>query len=184
MKKIFILAASCALLFACNNEKKEEAKTESSAMTTSDKKPSSELLDMSAADPVKSSFAAFSKGDIDGMTADFDDNIRYTWSAGDSIVGKKAVQDYWKNRWAIIDSLSFSEQIVLPVQVNEAQSQYAPTGKWVLYWAMTNVKYKNGKKLMFWTHSVNHMNDAGKVDFIGMYYDRKPIADATKDLMK
>ena len=125
---------------------------------------------------------AFGKGDVDGMTALYDDNIRYYWSSGDSIIGKKAVQDYWKSRWSIIDSLSFDEQITLPIQVNEPQVQSVQKGKWVLYWSRANVKYKNGKKLTFWLHNVNHFNDAGKIDFTSHYYDRVPIMEATKGL--
>jgi hypothetical protein len=44
---------------------------------------------------------------------------------------------------------------------------------------MVNAKYKNGKSINFWMHNVNHFNDAGKVDFIGQYIDRAPIAAAT-----
>jgi hypothetical protein len=116
------------------------------------------------------------------MTANFADTISYRWSNGDSLIGKKAVQDYWTNRLGILDSLSFSEQIVLPVNVHKAQSQYTPTGKWILYWSLVNVKYKNGKKLMFWSHSVNHLNTDGKVDLISIYQDRAPIMEATKGL--
>ena len=67
--------------------------------------------------PIKQSFAAFAKGDVDGMTANFDDNIRYTWSGGDSRIGKQAVKDYYASRVKIIQSISFSNEIVLPVQV-------------------------------------------------------------------
>ena len=184
MKKIFILATGCTLLFACNTEKKDDKKMDDTTTTVSngDKKPASELLELTAADPIKKSFAAFSKGDIDGMTADFDDNIRYTWSGGDSLIGKKAVQDYYKGRWNVLESLSITEPIVLPIQVNESQSKYAPTGKWVLYWALVNAKYKNGKNISFWMHNVNHYNDAGKVDFVGQYLDRHPIMEATKGM--
>jgi hypothetical protein len=188
MKKIFMLATCCTLLFACNNEKKDDGKMDDgnkTTMSSGDKKPATELLDLSAADPLKKSFAAFSKADINGMSADYDDNIRYTWSSGDSLIGKQAVKDYYTGRWKLIDSLSVSNEIVLPIQVNESQQpQYAPAGKWVLYWAMVNVKYKNGKKIVFWMHNVNHMNDAGKIDFIGQYIDRHQIMEATKDLMK
>lgn len=187
MKKIFLLATGCALLFACNNEKKDEKKMDDGTKTTvsSDgKKPASVLLDLSEADPIKKSFAAFAKGDVDGMTADFDDNIRYTWSGGDSLIGKQAVKDYYNGRLKLIQSISYSNDIVLPIQVNESQSPAAPVGKWVLYWTMTDVTYKNGKNLKFWMHSVNHFNDAGKVDFVGQYLDRHPIMEATKDLMK
>jgi len=183
MRKIFLLAICSVVLAACNNEKKDEP---SSATTTpsatNDKKPILEMMDMSSADVVKKSYEAFSKGDIDGMTADFADNIRYTWSGGDSLIGKAAVQDYWKKRWALIDSLNFSENIFVPILANESQSKYAPTGKWILYWTLVNSKYKNGKKIMFWSHSVNHLTDAGKIDFVGMYYDRAPINKITEGM--
>ena len=188
MKRIFILAAACTVLFACNNEKKDDKKAEEGSKTTmssGDKKPASELLDVSAGESVKASFEAFSKGDIDGMTANYDDNIRYTWSGGDSLKGKQAVKDYYTGRWKLIESLKFSNHIVLPVQVNESQApEAAPAGKWVLHWAQANASYKNGKKITFWLHNVNHYNDAGKVDFIGQYLDFKPIMEATKGLMK
>lgn len=187
MKRIFILAASCMILFACNNDKKKDDKKMDDGKTTmssGDKKPATELLELSAADPIKKSFAAFAKGDVDGMTADYDDNIRYTWSGGDSAIGKQAVKDYYNGRWKLIQSLSFSNEIVLPIQINESQApEVAPTGKWVMFWAQTDVTYKNGKSLKFWTHNVNHFNDAGKIDFIGQYIDRHPIMEATKDLM-
>ena len=140
-----MLATCCTLLFACNNEKKDDKKMDDSTKTTKssgDKKPASELLDLSAADPIKQSFAAFAKGDIDGMTANFDDNIRYTWSGGDSLIGKQAVKDYYTGRMKIIKSISFSNEIVLPVQVNEIQSPAAPAGKWVLYWTLADVLTK------------------------------------------
>jgi hypothetical protein len=188
MKKIFIASFVCLVLISCNNEKKAEQKNDDASkdtLATTGKKPASELLDLSVADPVKRSFAAFSKGDIDGMTADFDDNIRYTWSSGDSAIGKQAVKNYYADRWKLIQSISFSDEIVLPVQVNESQNEkYAPAGKWVLYWTMADVTYKNGKNIKFWMHNVNHFNEAGKVDFIGQYLDRHPIMEATKDLVK
>lgn len=187
MKRIFILAASCMILFACSDKKKEDDKKTDDGKTTvstGDKKPATELLDISAGDAVKKSFDAFSKGDVDGMTADFDDNIRYTWSGGDSLIGKQAVKDYYAGRLKLIKSISFSNQIILPLQVNVSQQPAAaPPGKWVLYWQMTDVTYKNDKNIKFWGHSVNHYNDAGKIDFVGMYLDRHPIMEATKDLM-
>lgn len=186
MKKIFILAASCMILVSCGDKKKDDKPTGDNKTTISDgdKKPATELLDLSAGDAVKKSFAAFAKADIEGMTADYDDNIRYTWSGGDSLIGKQAVKDYYNGRWKLIKSISYSSEIILPLQVNESQApEAAPTGKWVLYWAMADVTYKNDKNIKFWMHNVNHFNDAGKIDFIGQYIDRHPIMEATKDLM-
>jgi SnoaL-like domain len=182
MRKFFLFAFCAVVLSACDDAKKDEPAAASTTASATDKKPMLEIMDMSSADVVKKSNEAFAKGDIDAMTADFDDNIRYTWSGGDSLIGKKAVQDYWKARWGIIESLSFSEHIFVPVLANESQSQYAPAGKWILHWNMVNAKYKNGKSTMFWSHSVNHLNDAGKIDFIGMYYDRAPLNKATEGM--
>lgn len=187
MKKIFLVAIAATVLIACNDKKSEEktenTDTSKTTMSSNEKKPATEILDLSAADPVAKGYAAFSKGDMDGMTADYADNVRYTWSSGDSLIGKQAVKDYYTGRWKLIDSISFSNEIKLPLQVNESQQpKAAPPGKWVLYWTMTNVKYKNGKKLTFWQHSVNHFNDAGKIDFVGIYLDRHPIMEATKGI--
>ena len=183
MKKVLFGIIISAFFIACSNEKKDD-KAATDASATSDKKTTDELLDMSEGEGVKNSMIAWSKGDVEGMSANYDDNIRYQWSNGDTLLGKKAVQDYYTGRLKLIDSLNYSEHIILPIKMNVQQSQYAPTGKWVLHWAFAHVKYKNGKKLDFWIHSVNHFNDAGKVDYIGVYLDRHPIVEATKDLMK
>src|SRR5690349_10709888 len=122
MKKFFPVALAVTVLIACNDKKSDEktsgSDTTKTSMSSTDKKPATELLDLSAADPVRNSFAAFAKGDLNGMTANYDDNVRYTWSSGDSLIGKKAVMDYYAGRWKLIDSISFSNDIVLPVQVN------------------------------------------------------------------
>jgi hypothetical protein len=187
MKKFLFAVISAACLLSCNSETKEATVSEDSTSIKTadgDKKPAAELLDPAMAEGVKSSYLAFSKADIDGMTANYDDNILYAWSAGDSLVGKKAVYDYWKKRWEIIESLNFTNQVVLPIQVNEPQVSTQRPGKYVLIWSLVDAKYKNGKTARFMLHSVNHMNEAGKFDFIRMYYDRHPINEATKDLMK
>lgn len=185
MKKFLYGLFITALLIACNDKKEEPATTAESAPATEQKKAATEVLDLSEADAVKAGFAALAKGDVDGMTASYDDNVRYLWSGGDSAVGKPAVKDYWNGRWKLIDSLNFSEVIVLPIRINESQSpQYALLGKWVLAWTFSHVKYKNGKSLHFWVHTDFHYNDAGKVDQVIQYIDRHPIMEATKDLVK
>jgi len=185
MRKILLGVIISTFLVSCNTEQKEDkTKTDeaTAGVATSDKKPASELLDLSEAESVKKSFEAFAKGDVEGMVANFADTVLYTWSSGDSLRGKNAVQDYYKGRWNFLESLSITEPIVLPIQVNESQSKFAPTGKWVLYWALVNASYKNGKKINFWMHNVNHFNDAGKVDFVDQYIDRHQIIEATKGM--
>lgn len=185
MKKFLLGVLASACLFACNADKKGEIKTTATKSATADdtKKPAAELLDPAMGEDIKNVYKSLAKGDIDGMTANYDENILFTWSSGDSLVGKQAVTDYWKNRWSIIESLEFTNQVVLPIQVNEKQAPTQRTGKYALYWGLTNAKYKNGKTVQFMSHSVNHYNDAGKIDYVRMYYDRLPITEATRDLV-
>lgn len=187
MRKVLFGVFISAFLIACNNEKKDDQSSASGSTAPAPemKKAATEVLDLSEADGVKASFAALTKGDVDGMTANYDDNIHYYWSGGDSVVGKTAAADYWKGRWKLLDSLTLSEVVVLPIKINESQSpQYARVGKWVLAWTFSHAKYKNGKTLHFWVHTDFHYNDAGKIDVAVQYIDRYPIMEATKDLMK
>jgi len=187
MKKILFGIFVCAFLFACNDKKAEEktASATSSETPAETKKAATEVLALSEADGVKAGQTAFINRDIDGMTANFDDNVKYFFSGGDSLIGKQAVKDYFNGRLKIIDSAMYSESIFLPIKINESQSpQYATVGKWVLTWNLTHVKYKNGKWLHFWIHTDYHYDDAGKVNTVVQYIDRRPIWDATKDLMK
>ena len=184
MKKILFVVFICVFLFACN-EKAEETTDSTNATSTATadaNKTTDEILPMSETEAVKRSIMAFTTGDVDGMTADYADTVLYLWSSLDSIRGKQKVQEYYKGRWALIDSLSYSEFILVPLKVNMQQSMFAPTGKWVLAWTLTHVKYKNGKKLNFWVHNVYHYNSANKIDFVGQYIDRLPIMGAAKSV--
>ena len=183
MKKFFFGVFISLFFISCNEKAEEKTASDTSTASTETKKPATELLDLSEADGVKAGSAAFTKGDIDGMTAAFDDNIRYFFSGGDSLVGKQKVKDYYTGRWKLIDSVMYSETVLLPIRINESQSpQYATLGKWVLSWNFAHVKYKNGKWLHFWIHTDYHYNDGGKVDAVVQYIDRHPIIEATKGM--
>lgn len=182
MKKLLFGVFTCFLLFACNQKAEEQTDTATatSSATAETKKTADELLPMSETDAIKRSLTAFSNGDLDGMTADYADTCFLLWSSLDSIRGKKAIKDYYVARWKLIDSINYSDHILVPLRVNLQQSQFAPTGKWILAWSFAHVKYKNGKKLDLWVHNVYHYNDANKIDFVGQYLDRHPIMEATK----
>ena len=182
MKKILLGLFLSTILFACNNQKEEAAATPDAVTTTDAPKTGDEILAMSEGDEAKNSLMAFSKGDVNGMTALYDDNAKFYWSGGDSLTGKKAIHDYYAGRLKLIESSTISQQIVLPVRVNVSQSPTHTLGKWVLVWSNISVKYKNGKSLTFWTHSDYHYNDAGKVDIAVYYIDRHPIMEATKGM--
>jgi ketosteroid isomerase-like protein len=184
MRKIFFGVICSLLLIACNNKPANDSGNEPTSVSSAGNKPATEVLDLKEADVVKASFAALSKGDVDAMMTNYADDATHYWSAGDSAAGKTAIADYWKGRWKLIDSLTFSESIVLPIRINESQSpEYAPTGKWVLAWTFSHVKYKNGKKLDFWAHTDYYFNDAGKIATVIQYIDRAPIMEATKGLV-
>ena len=176
--KMLLFSVFCSSMFvAC----KPEAKKEEVAVVP-EKKPAAELLDPSLSEPLRKSSDAFAMGDIEGFSADFADNILYNWSSGDSLRGKQAVKDYYTSRWKLIDSLKFVSHIFLPLQANESPAKGVMTGKYIMQWTLANVKYKNGKKISFWFHAVNHYNEAGKIDFISQYIDRAPIMEATKGM--
>jgi len=183
MKKILLGVFISVFIISCADKAEENTATATTTAATDDtKKGGDEILSMSETDGVRKGLAAFSKGDIDGMTADYADTCFLLWSSMDSIRGKKGIKDYYVARWKLIDSINYSDHILVPLQVNVQQSAFAPTGKWILAWSFAHVKYKNGKKLDLWVHNVYHYNSANQIDFVGQYLDRAPILEATKGM--
>lgn len=183
MKKTCIIAAGCVLLFACNSKTADEPKMESDTMETSQmdatstaKFGGSEFADAKYMEWGKTALSNFEKGDIDAWLNQYADDAVYLWSSGDSLAGKLAIGDYWKNRrGSVIDSLKFSNDIWLPIKINQPQRGPDMPGNWLLSWYQVDAKYKTGKKLTFWVHTDIHYNDADKVDRVVQYIDRAPI---------
>jgi len=177
MRRILTALMSLAVLAACNNKSSEPAKsnTDTTAVTT-EVKPS-EIAGAKYMENGKHFLSSFSKGDIDGWLSDWADNGVFLWNTGDSLAGKAAVAKYWKDRWSGLDSISFSNQIWLPIQVNKPQAIEAP-GVWLLGWYMFNEKFKNGKRVVEWAHDDLHFNSDGKVDRQIHYVDMAPIKAA------
>jgi hypothetical protein len=183
MKKILFGVFISVFLISCADKAEENTATATTTAATDDtKKGGDELLSMSETDGIKRSLTAFSKGDLEGMTADYADTCFMLWSSMDSLRGKQAIKDYYTGRWKLIDSINYSDHILVPLKMNVQQSSFAPTGKWILAWSFAHVKYKNGKKLDLWVHNVYHYNSADKIDFVGQYLDRQPIMEATKGM--
>ena len=184
MKKIISVICIAAFLFACNDAKKDEKAT-TEVKTENGKAPVELIMDSNLVNATKAAMTAFENKDVNGYTANMDDNVMFRWSGGDSLVGKKAVQDYFTGRYNIIDNIKFSNHIFLPVMANASPNAgVTSTGKWMLHWYMVDVKYKNGKAINFWAHNAQHYNEAGKIDQFTQYIDRHPIMEATKDLVK
>jgi hypothetical protein len=183
MKRLLSLAFISSLFFACTNSKPADtaATTSDSAVAAAPAKPQPvEFADSKYSDIARKGNAALSSGDIDGWMSAFADNAVYLWNNGDSLAGKSAIAAYWKKRRGeVIDSISFKNEIFLPLKVNQPQSVEQP-GIWVLGWAQVSAKYKTGKRMGQWIHTDIHFDANDKIDRVDQYLDRAPINAATK----
>lgn len=179
MKKAALALILSGILLACNNSKTGEQTT--MVKDASDVKPQpAEFADAKYMDMGKQMMQKFESGDIDSWVNMFADNAMYRWSSGDSLAGKKAIADYWKNRRTnVIDSIHFSNDIWLPIKINQPQKGPDAPGNWLLSWYQVNSKYKSGKKLQFWVHTDYHFDANDKIDQAIQYIDMAPIKAAT-----
>ncbi len=182
MRLSLAIVAGCTLLFSCNNNQpaeKPNATGDTTVATKETKTPQSEFADPKYAEMGKKAIAQMSSGDMDGWIGNFADKAMYRWSSGDSLAGKAAIGAYWKDRRTkVIDSISFMNDIWLPIKINTPQKGPDIPGNWLLSWYQVNVKYKNGAKLMFWTHTDYHFDATDKIDLVIQYIDRAPINKA------
>ena len=172
MKKVFLLALGYALLTACNAQ---QSTTHTNAKAT-------EFADAKYTAIGKGALESMHRGDMDKWLSIYADNAKYFWNGGDSLIGKAAISDYWrKRRTDVIDSISFTSDIWLPVKVNVPQQTVQTKGVWLLGWYLIKAKYKTGKWMVQWSHVDFHFDANDKVDQVVQYIDRVPInAAATK----
>lgn len=174
MKKVFLLAFGYALLISCTS--KEPAEQQAPPAATETKPQPTEFADAKYTNIGKAALDAMHSGDMDKWGDMFADNARYFWNNGDSVVGKAAITDYWKKRRTqVIDSITFTNDIWLPVKVNEPQQRVQTQGVWLLSWYMVTSKYKTGKSMSQWIHTDFHFDSNDKVDQVVQYLDRVPI---------
>lgn len=174
MKQFLIGMISFLLFTACNNPRPEDTTATSSDTTTAKAQPA-EFADAKYMAIGKSGIASMASGDIDAWATNWADNIVWQWNNGDSVAGKAAVVQYWKDRRGnTIDSIAFSNDIWLPVKVNQPQAN-EEAGVWLLSWYGVNAKYKTGKRMIQWIHTAQHFDANDKVDRVIQYLDRVPI---------
>ena len=182
MKKILSLTAGCCILLACNNKPAEPANVgtkDTMTVTKATEPPQSEFADAKYTDMGKRALEQLSSGDVTAWMDNYAENAMYRWSSGDSLAGKTAIANYWKERRGkVIDSIRFSNDIWLPLKVNRPQRGPDIPGIWLLGWYQVNVRYKNGKKLQFWVHMDQHFDQNDKIDLAIQYIDRAPINKA------
>ena len=181
MRKVLFACACIAFAAtACNDQQAETASSTPAASTAAaDSKPApAEFGDSKYADIGKQGLANLASGNIDAWMSAFSDNAVYAWNNGDSLVGKEAIGAYWKKRRTeALDSISFTNDIWLPVKVNQPQKTEAP-GLWLLSWYEVNAKYKSGKSMKQWIHTLLHFNSEDKIDRVLQFRDNVPIAAA------
>ena len=105
MKKIISAICIAALLFACNNEEKKAETAAPDAKSETAAAPVELINDSNLVNSVKAAFTAFENKDIEGYTANLDDNVIFSWSGGDSLIGKQAVKNWYTARFNIIDNI-------------------------------------------------------------------------------
>lgn len=167
------------ILMSCAQPKADgPAAAEGAATDTSAQAPA-EFADPKYTEIGKSAFAAMAAGDMATWSNLYADDAVYRWNNGDSLSGKAAISEWWtKRRMETIDSISFSEQIFLPVKVNKPQATES-AGTWLLSWYRVDSKYKNGKRMNQWMHMVMHFDANDKIDQAILYRDNALILAAT-----
>jgi hypothetical protein len=176
MRKILSGAIGLLMIAACKNEAEKTVQPViASASTTEKSHGPVEFADQKYVDIGKKAWELFEAGDIDGWASKFTDNAVFRWSSGDSLAGKAAILKYWKDRrMNVIDSLHFSNEIWLPLNVNQPQS-IEQKGIWLLNWYNVKATYRNKKTLVFWVHTDMHFNNDNQIDEVIQYIDRAPI---------
>jgi len=177
------MAFAIFMFIACSSPKTDDKTpaTNDSAVVAPAKPLPTEIADQKYVDIGKSGNASLSSGNIDAWMSSFADNAVYIWNNGDSLAGKAKITDYWKQRRGnVIDSISFSMDIWLAVKVNEPQNAAHLPGIWLLGWYLTKAKYKTGKSMTQWIHTVMHFDANDKIDRVVQFLDRAPINAATK----
>jgi hypothetical protein len=177
MKKLTLVLVGCALLWACTQPKPEPE----AAPAVETKKPI-EIGESKYVDIGKQFSKSLADGNIDAMGELLADDAKFFWNYGDSLIGKKAIVDYWKERRGkVIDTLTFSNPIWLAVDVNEAGPDAAEPGTWVLSWNAVSATYAStGKTMTQYTHQASHFDENDKIDYIAQYLDRMSIQAALK----
>jgi len=175
MRKQLLIVLCVAFIAGCNNKPEAAVEATSTAPATEAKPAPAEFADPKYAEIGKKGLANLTAGDIDAWMGSYADNAVYAWNNGDSLPNKAAIGDYWKKRRTeAIETITFSNDIWLPVKVNQPQ-QTEKTGIWLLGWYKVDTKYKTGKNMSQWIHTLMHFNDEDKIDRVLQFLDRAPI---------
>ncbi len=166
MKKI-ILILFCSATVACTQEE-----------------PPIEIADPKYIDRSKGIITALCQGDMDGFINEYSENATYRWNYGDSLVGRKAILSYWKERRStVIDTITFRNETWLAIKANAPPKHISP-GVYVLGWADFTITYTNGSTVDMNIHTVFGYD--GKENLVStlQYLDRSLIDSNLKPAVK
>ena len=106
MKNVLLVLIFGLVGFSCKTKKEETAKPEPIT-----------IGDITRSEICRASLNGLSKGDIDSFVGSMADNAVYVFNNGDSLVGKEAITNYWRDRREnLIDKLTFSSDVFLVVK--------------------------------------------------------------------
>src|SRR5688572_19824480 len=122
MKRLTFVLIGCALLWACSQPKPEPE------TPAEEVKPAPvEIGDVKFIDASKESLNSLASGNVDGFMNALADDAKFFWNYGDSVVGKTAITDYWKERRGnVIDTLIISQDVWLVINANESPGANVP----------------------------------------------------------
>lgn len=175
----FLACALFMFLFSCNDEtpKSSSAATAPAGTPAND---SYEFGDSKFKQIGKNGMASMVSGDMDAWMAPYAEDAIFRWNGGDSLKGKAAIAAWWKKRRAeVIDSISFMNDVWLPIKVLKPEATTQLPGNYLLGWYMVKAKYKTGKSMSQRIHMVYHFNDQDKIDRVTQYIDMAPVTAAT-----
>jgi hypothetical protein len=125
-----------------------------------------------------------SKGDLDNFIKHFSANSIYRWNFGDSLIGRKAIYNYWNQRRnSVIDTITFSKETWLSIKANQPPSHVVP-GVYTLNWADFVVTYTNGNSLNMNIHTVFGFDSNDSIIYTVQYLDRSLISNAQNVILK
>jgi hypothetical protein len=176
MRKLFLFVLCASLFVGCKKE--DGAETATATADTAKTEAPAEIADGKYIEIGKKALAAMTSGEMEGWTASYADNAKYYWNAGDSLIGKPAIDKYWRDRrMNVIETISFKNDVWLPVKVNKPQNTEKP-GIWLMGWYQVTAKYKGGSSMTQWMHILYHFDDNDKIDQVNHFVDRVPIMAA------
>ncbi len=174
------VAALCVIVVACSSA--YAATTEGPAAEAN---PHYDIGSTEYADISVTSLSAWAQLDFDAWAATMSDDVEFYFPDGDagtrtSLIGKKAVLDWWNNWKATsgIQSMSYLNHVDIPVIAKVANPYTGLTGPMVISYFSNELVYSEATvKLRM--NMVMYFDSAKRIKRFFAYYDRTGILEAT-----